>query len=95
MAKYINADELISVLNKLTNLYLENPHIVCGLEMAKSAVKEMPTKCGEWVEDWTPIGEHRTYTCSCNVCGWDEGCQRDFCPNCGAYMKGDKDEVQG
>ena len=45
-------------------------------------------KCGEWIEE---VGdcEGKTVIYRCSVCNDDDGwCNYNYCPNCGAKMKG-------
>ncbi len=47
---------------------------------------------GEWIEavhDWD-FGDYTDYRCS--ICGTREQNKRPFCPECGADMRGEKDE---
>lgn len=51
------------------------------------AIQDMKRKIGHWIDD-----------CACSVCHWihedDEGfallTNYPFCPNCGAYMRGEE-----
>lgn len=49
-------------------------------------------KNGEWTIDEDCEGKSRTVTC--NLCGYEEfnWHNPNFCPNCGAYMRGEQDE---
>ena len=53
---------------------------------------------GEWRGEWMPIleanefGEVYQAGIYCSECGETLGCEANFCPNCGAKMKGADDE---
>ena len=54
---------------------------------------EPERKKGEWIYDTERVaGDGWTYSqYHCSECGFQElGGLANFCPNCGAYMKGDK-----
>lgn len=55
-------------------------------------VKALPTiepKRGEWIYQFRD-SENEEYKCS--ECGYPQGFESNFCPNCGAKMKGADDE---
>jgi len=65
-----------------------------GLFVAESIVSNLPSaqperKKGEWIIDKDCEGKSRTVTC--NLCGHKEFNWHDpnFCPNCGADMRGE------
>ena len=75
--------------------------IACGAALAKTYVEQLPSaqKKGHW------IGEHLKYPSGyitfiyhCSECGYEErhayedSKPSNFCPNCGADMRGDTDE---
>lgn len=64
-----------------------------GLIIAENIVDELPTieerKEGRWIHDihyGLKLPEHR-----CSICGeWEySDTESKYCPNCGAYMKGE------
>jgi len=65
--------------------------IACGAALAKTYVEQLPSaqKKGHWKDE-----------CSCSVCNWihedDHGfvllTDYNFCPNCGADMRGKQDD---
>ena len=78
--------------------------IACGAALAKTYVKQLPStqperKRGKW--NITDAYPHNVYCSECNTrfaqthwAVWEDGSlPRNFCPNCGAYMGGKKDEV--
>lgn len=94
--RLVDADALITDIKEcieVKDAYCEYEQIE-GLEVALSCIDEAPTvqlerKTGEWLlHTYMP---HNNY-CSC--------CEKDspynkrwaFCPNCGAYMRGEQDE---
>ena len=52
-----------------------------------------PVRHGKWIEV-----EDSMIRCRCSVCGWESHLYEDdvygmpYCPNCGAYMRGDTNE---
>lgn len=45
---------------------------------------------GEWIEEYNPakdIYEHRNFAV-CSLCSWKQLRETNFCPGCGAKMKG-------
>ena len=66
-------------------------HYAESIDMAIEALADRPT--GEWIEKiikgdsvWT---QHRYY---CSVCGgWNTYGKSDYCPNCGAKMRGEEE----
>ena len=67
----------------------ENIKPVIGGKSLDMAIEALERKCGEWkVVD---ASEPRRYGCSnCKILSWDT---YNFCPNCGADMRGDEDGV--
>ena len=71
-----------------------------GLGLSENAIILLPSaeperKTGRWIEmvDADPMtGE--PYVCGvyCSECGERIGCESNFCPNCGADMRGEQDE---
>lgn len=105
MTRYIDADALIAELEESqpynwTNTEAENQEEF-DFDLFRSMINEAPTadvverKCGEW------IGRHEefrsgfaTLIYKCSVCGFEPYYSKDinnhnFCPNCGADMRGD------
>ena len=86
---HILADE-----EKIFKVYADNPHSMTTdfegtLIDAINAIKSIPTiepKRGEWVDD-DFVGQYR-----CSECDYYAIDEYDFCPNCGARMKGADDE---
>lgn len=57
-------------------------------------VKPQPPK-GKWIviEDDLDGINFPSFSCECSECGADFSWKPDFCPNCGADMRGDADET--
>lgn len=106
MPRYINTenvpalfDEEYKKTRKLIRqgeTHLDN--LAEGFIEAARVIQRMPTadvverKRGEWIEkthDWD-FGDYIDYTCS--ICGIREQNKRKFCPECGADMRGDRDD---
>ena len=102
MSRYIDADALIQHIENLQNINSEDDCFCGNLQAFKSILNFQPTadvvehKRGEWslnVDDW--FGD--CYKCS--ACGEEfilnEGNPKDngynYCPNCGADMRGERD----
>jgi hypothetical protein len=96
-------DALARTAREKFNLSDEYNHYLAGLMDGELAIKELPTiqperKKGEWLPDNNNAYEMR-FVCSC--CKESEvvptiGFTKyktlwDFCPNCGADMRGEKD----
>ena len=100
MARYIDADLLKDEI--LSNaVRLNHPEDLCR-ETTIFLIGVAPTadvqevRHGRWVQD-----EHWQYDYKCSICG-EYACEgnygnndklTDFCPNCGADMRGDKSDV--
>lgn len=94
MSDYIKRDDVIKVIREC------RPWHFCELVSILSAIKDIPAaepKSGKWIKD---ICEYdRVYHFKCSVCGEWNGLSVEewnwtpnFCPNCGARMKGADDE---
>lgn len=108
MARYIDADAVnrvfIDELGKIQSVFIDEriewvaareAIIRCARGIAAIPTADVPDrKIGKWeekiVQDENPWFRRRFY---CSVCGdWNTYGKSDFCPNCGAEMKGEKDE---
>lgn len=80
----IDKHELIAALTQDKSRY----------EAAYEQGKRDAVKHGRWIEI-----EDEIITGKCSVCGWDaifaetDVVGMPYCPNCGAYMKGEEDEA--
>lgn len=58
-------------------------------EIKKTPLTEEPPK-GEWISQYDEDGKTGWYECSC--CHSERAFNTNFCPDCGADMRGDKAE---
>ena len=75
----------------------ENHNCPRFCEVIRSAVEEIDNKQGEWVyrEEWFEDEEKPRMTWGCNLCGHSIKSiheKLNFCPNCGADMRGKENE---
>lgn len=66
---------------------------VCGLSEAEDAIERLPSADrpqGEWIDRSGGIEGAWNY---CSVCGEQAIDLYDYCPNCGARMRGTRDEA--
>ena len=100
MAEYIDRGALIEWLKRIRLIDLSDGRGLCRVIMEddfKKAIKKMPkgiiadvapVRHGRW------IASHDEF-CACSICkypvyvGWN---QTNYCPNCGADMRGINDE---
>jgi rubrerythrin len=98
MSEYIDKQAVIDEVNEWYNIYPDSNTVREALSLLKKAIKKIstedvrPVKRGRWISDGN--GYHWVYVCS--VCGWKDGYpfneRHNFCPNCGADMRGTQDE---
>ena len=74
-----------------------NPYKDNGLSPSKERHKDCPlveikTPHGEWIYGTDEDGIEDLYPLTCSVCGEKYPWQPNFCPNCGARMKGADNE---
>lgn len=90
--RYIDADKLID------NIKLAELPVISRSVLTECLIPNQPTADvrenirGEWVYHTEPLAgsPYGHYTCSlCDEMSWDES---NFCPNCGAQMRGDNDD---
>ena len=91
---YIKREDMHSAIEKDTNFgwYTSDGSVA----FSKSEVHEMlntipaadvaEVKHGKWIK---PTNEPYTMLAKCSVCGFDLGFITNFCPNCGADMRGE------
>ena len=84
--RLIDADALIHELNN--SHYPGAPYIDAGISIAIGKVCDAPTieperKIGEWKH----ISDGYVDIYECDQCGKKEDYERNYCPDCGAYMK--------
>ena len=86
MSRLIDADALIHELNN--SHYPGAPYIDAGISIAIGKVCDAPTieperKIGEWKH----ISDGYVDIYECDQCGKKEDYERNYCPDCGAYLK--------
>ena len=96
MSDLISRSALIESFEPDHNQDWYTPWIIDKINTAPT-VEAKPVVHGEWIEEWDR--EHFFSSCICSNCG--KGTCRDslmkwvkgaFCPNCGADMRGGKNE---
>ena len=71
---------------------------IFNLPSAQPAVDAEPVRYGHWIEHHEPFTWMGYSYWSCSECGFECGYEKDirfrtnYCPNCGADMRGEKDE---
>ena len=99
--RLIDADVLIKAIHK-KQAEPDYQHVgedwEIGLSIADGLVWEQPTielkhKNGKWMEGKHPYDDDGTYYCFCSECGSDAHEQSEFCPHCGADMRGEQNEI--
>lgn len=89
--RMIEADKVIPLVRLLLLFHPNAERIVEDMQAVVDShtIEAEPVRNGRWY--WKPIDE-RTSECTCSVCG-QGGCDDfNYCPNCGAKMRGDTDE---
>ena len=96
MPRYIDADALIDFLDVG---HLRHPSELCFSEVdVANLLLHAPTVSPDEVRgvgEWIAHGDCGVTECS--VCGWnvEEYVEYNYCPNCGARMKGAEDGTAG
>ena len=91
MARYIDADKFISILNAKADMALGTPKIV--FHSVVKMIEKLPTadvvevKHGYWID--LNITEWQCSECNYRVERWNN---TPYCPNCGAKMGGGNKE---
>ena len=91
MARYIDADALIAFAN------LHKGHKVDSNDIARfPTIEARPVVRGEWEARTDVVGFVRCSVChDCNIYDdWADGEKWNFCPNCGADMRGTEDDAR-
>ena len=88
----IDRGEAMNLLNEAQVEYDENYK---GLGLAKKIIDDMkPVKPERPKGHWKRVSadkyvQHATYYCRCSECGEDIIGEHNYCPNCGADMRGE------
>lgn len=95
MDKNINKERAIQLLVGFRN-YLTSGNPIWGIDDVSKAfdmaIKALERQHGEWIEDEEQNHVEITFHCSeCGYKAWGIEETTNFCPNCGADMRGDDD----
>ena len=72
-----------------------NDMMTCAYKMlrdAAAAIEELLPKRGKWIYKPKDAIEMMFTLPKCSVCGHESSDANNFCPNCGADMRGEQDE---
>lgn len=105
MARYIDADKLIAFLDEtvddkemLVNQYNAD-WIYSFIENAPTSEDAKPVVRGEWISeivkkcDWKGKKHDYYQGVSCSICHEPNSIKSNYCPNCGAYMRGENNDL--
>ena len=88
-------EEAIKIIDNLhligcgRNQHEDDLKINVALDMAIEALKDRPQ--GEWIKYESPMDyDDGKDAWDCSLCGAMVGKRMDFCPNCGADMRGER-----
>jgi hypothetical protein len=97
MAEYIEKQAVINEVDEWYGIYLDSDTAREALSLLKKWVKKIspadvrPVTHGKWIEVYDDL-----IAGTCSACGWNSYMYEDdvigmnYCPNCGAYMKGER-----
>lgn len=93
MARYIDVDMLIEQMKKESNLMFNN--YFNGFVKAIKMVNDSPTADVQSVihGKWKYWSSNRDSGWECSNCKMDSSYKGSYCPNCGAKMGGDINEI--
>lgn len=81
---------------KLVELLVNNPHldVLYGEEYADAADQLIANgvtirEPGEWINQSFTLNGGTVHLYVCSKCGCEKGYEENFCPDCGAPMKGE------
>ena len=77
-------EEAINLISRNKSVFQYDTEMTKALDFAINALKERPQ--GEWL--WLGDNPSPSHKWSCNKCGRGVKEQENFCPNCGAEMRG-------
>ena len=91
MSRLIDADRLYEVIKSSWDTSdAEDFEKSVFIALATAPTIEERKK-GKWI-GLTPEEGHNIYTVKCDQCGKYDFFETNFCPNCGADMRGEQDE---
>ena len=89
--KRMTREEAIMAVKEVTGMSLPwNDRHYEALQMAIKALDEPEPKTGNW--EIYVISAYDGEGCKCSECGFEGVPYWDYCPNCGADMRGKQDE---
>ena len=90
MSRLIDADTLINRIDSIIKVNrLDTQKVWFTPNGAKLLVEEQPTIEERKKGKWKPISDGYVDIYECNQCGETEDYERNYCPNCGADMRGE------
>lgn len=96
MSRYIDADALVeSMMPIYKSASYKNRNVFSAVKQCMEAIKNFPATevwenvRGEWIDEY----EDSILLQRCSICGYEEyfANRPNFCPHCGADMRGDKE----
>ncbi len=89
--RLIDGDALIAWIKESQHQTSKMRNVICKIESMPSADRQQ----GEWIEVTNGRGGHECSNCHAYAPSYMSGDEHlsDFCPNCGARMKGADDET--
>lgn len=90
MSDLISRQDAIEEIKTLTKKYFDHPVIMRNV---RSAIEKLPSaqpKTGKWIDFSMSIKGVPTEACG-ECGGWSYGMGKNFCPNCGADMRGEQE----
>ena len=95
---FVACAECISTCEEFDGIYADCHQ--CPLEGVKLKLRDLPfadvrpVVRGKWGYRWKVHGDGRrpTELFPCSVCGFENTCVTNFCPSCGADMRGGEDD---
>ena len=73
--------------------YRENPHIDAIIDTLENLPSAQPErKRGDWISLDDFRGKYNEFGYKCSECGEQNDYQDNYCPSCGADMRGEQDD---
>ena len=94
MSDLISRQDALEIIDKMKEIYFDRKVI---LGKVYDQIKDMPSAEPERKGNWVGIDDEPCETFECDRCGfvledWIQGAFYNFCPNCGADMRGEQNE---